>query len=561
MSEPLATRVALAITAVLLVSATLGTSTAAATHLADTGNPGGPTTPWGFNEGWGFRPGSWNADLATEQLELAGTIIPDSLSANRLHVNWREVEFTQDQYDWTKTDHVYQAMRASSDRPVMLIFQAPEWARDPAATCPAEPAPCAFPPAPQHDSEWSEFVEDAAARYPEVRAIEVYNEPNLARFWAPAPDPARYAEVLALAHDAAVAAGSAAPVITGGLSPVRNTAATRTSSREFLREIYNQGCACDFEGIGTHSYPRTEPLVDEMWRELNRLFEVRDNKGDPGTPLWITEVAVSSDATEGVGLERQGEELVRLYRSIEGHEIGSFIVHRLHSVTDDSPYWNHTGVVDENLVPKPAYCELGWVIGDPTCPASPAITGTDPASPSGNNRPRVKGTVGFGDPTQVKLYKSPDCSGGVVATATVFEFTGAGIRVTVATDATTEISARAFDAGGDPSGCSNSIAYVEDSTPPAPPTLTGTIPASPANDRNPEVQGTVGSGDPTQVKLYAGTTCAGSVKATGTPAQLTGAGITVKVANGSTTEISARAFDAAGNKSPCSNSIAYVELP
>jgi hypothetical protein len=35
----------------------------------------------------------------------------------------------------------------------------------------------------------------------------------------------------------------------------------------------------------------------------------------------------------------------------------------------------------------------------------------------------------------------------------------------------------------------------------------------------------------------------------------------VKVANGSTTNISARAFDAAGNKSPCSNSIAYTELP
>jgi polysaccharide biosynthesis protein PslG len=367
-SVQLGRRLVLAAAGALLISASLGAMTAAATHLTDTGDPSGPTKPWGFNEEWGRSAGGWSAGLATQQLELAGAAIPDSLSAHRFHVNWREVEFTQDQYDWSRTDQVYQAMQANSVEPVMLIIQSPEWARVPSATCPAA-NPCAFPPASQHDSEWSEFVQLAATRYPQVRAIEVWNEPNLARFWAPAPDPARYATVLALAHDAAVAAGSGAPVVTAGLSPVRTTNATQTSSRDFLREIYNQGDASDFEGIGAHPYSRVEPVVDEMWRELNRLFAVRDNQGDPGTPLWITEVAVSSDATEGVGTQRQGEELVRLYRSIEGHEVESFIIHRLHDVANENPYWNHTGVVDGNMAPKPAYCELGWAIGDSVCSA------------------------------------------------------------------------------------------------------------------------------------------------------------------------------------------------
>ena len=368
---------ALAGAGALLLTATLGTSTAAATHLTDTGSPGGPTVPWGFNEGWGLSPDAWSADLVGDQVESAAAIMPDSLSTSRLHLNWREVEFTQDEYDWSRSDRVYQAMQASSVDPVMLIFQAPEWARDPDATCPAA-NPCAFPPASEHDGEWSEFVQLAAERYPEVLAIEVWNEPNLPRFWAPAPDPGRYVEVLALAHDAAAAAGSAAPVVTAGLSPVRNTNATQTSSREFLREIYEQGSASDFEGIGAHSYPRVEPLVDEMWRELGRLLEVRDNHADPGTPLWITEASVSSEASQGVGTERQGEELVRFYRSIEGHEIESFIIHRFHDVADEPPFWNHTGVVSENLVPKPAYCELGAVIGEAACPAPP--DGEDPAT-------------------------------------------------------------------------------------------------------------------------------------------------------------------------------------
>jgi hypothetical protein len=39
------------------------------------------------------------------------------------------------------------------------------------------------------------------------------------------------------------------------------------------------------------------------------------------------------------------------------------------------------------------------------------------------------------------------------------------------------------------------------------------------------------------------------------------AGITLGVANDSTTNITARAFDQAGNMSACSNSISYTELP
>jgi hypothetical protein len=91
--------------------------------------------------------------------------------------------------------------------------------------------------------------------------------------------------------------------------------------------------------------------------------------------------------------------------------------------------------------------------------------------------------------------------------------------------------------------------------------ITDTDPDSPANDRNPEVKGTVRGDKPTQVKLYTSGNCSGKVKATGTVAQFTRPGITVRVAADVTTSLSARAFDAAGNESACSNSITYVELP
>jgi hypothetical protein len=370
----LSTRTALAAVSAFLLLGILAPSIASAMHLTDTGSPEGPTVPWGFNEFWGFSPdGTWNAEQADHEIELANAIMPRALSAHRFFVQWRRVVFTPkppNEYDWSVTDRAYQAMQGAEPerKPVMVIHDAPDWARDPTATCPV--AACTFPPDPDHYDDWQQFVQDAVTRYPNVRAIEVWNEPNLARFWGPAPDPADYVEVLARAKAAVAAAGSSAPVITGGLSPVTSTTATRISSREFLRETYNQGCACDFEGIGTHAFPRTEPLVDEMWREINRLFAVRDNHNDPGTPLWNTEASVSSDPAEGVGLDSQGTELIRLYHSIEGHEIKSFIIYRFHDAADGTAYWNHTGLVDQSLAPKPAYCELGAAIGD-ACPDTP----------------------------------------------------------------------------------------------------------------------------------------------------------------------------------------------
>ncbi len=93
----------------------------------------------------------------------------------------------------------------------------------------------------------------------------------------------------------------------------------------------------------------------------------------------------------------------------------------------------------------------------------------------------------------------------------------------------------------------------------AAPTITATSPASPANDNNPEVIGTVGAGSPVQVKIYRNASCSGTPDATGTVAQFTGGGITVAVTGDATTVLSARASDASNNDSACSNAANYVE--
>ena len=96
--------------------------------------------------------------------------------------------------------------------------------------------------------------------------------------------------------------------------------------------------------------------------------------------------------------------------------------------------------------------------------------------------------------------------------------------------------------------------------PPAPgaPTITGTQPTSPSSQNNPKVVGTVGSGSPTQVKIFENATCSGTATATGTVAEFTGQGIEVTVPSDSVTSLSAKAIGA-GGESACSEGIGYRE--
>ena len=348
---------------VSMLAILLAPAGASAKPPTTTGSPGGSTVPWGFNEDWGWSNGAFSgAEMTNLQMQKAGAIMPDSLSANRFHVQWAYVEGVRGTYNWSMSDAQYAAMQKYTPRPIMLLYRAPVWARDPARTC-AQGGDefCIYPPLPQYDKQWKAFVQAAVRRYPNVRAIEVWNEPNIATFWSPAADPARYSALLTLAHQAVRAAGSKAPVLTGGLYPA-NTTGGNVAAKDFLGQVYATAGAGAFEGIGSHPYAHQEVYVDRMRTRLDALRAVRDQYGDGATPLWITETGISSDSTSGVGLDRQADVLAELYRSLqEQPDVRSFVIHRLYDVGSD--YWGQYGVLNQDLTPKPAYCELGAGIG------------------------------------------------------------------------------------------------------------------------------------------------------------------------------------------------------
>jgi hypothetical protein len=125
------------------------------------------------------------------------------------------------------------------------------------------------------------------AQHPELpvlpmELVEVWNEPNLAAYWRPAPDAARYARLYVTTRSAIKAVAPEVRVVTGGLSPyerpVRFLAAMKRDQPQIMGEM---------DGVGFHPYAAGAPGVMAQVAALRRGI---DRLGGRGVSIAVTEV-------------------------------------------------------------------------------------------------------------------------------------------------------------------------------------------------------------------------------------------------------------------------------
>src|SRR5439155_16083437 len=91
-----------------------------------------------------------------------------------------------------------------------------------------------------------------------VAAWEVWNEPNIAAFWSPKPDPVLYARLLAAAAAAIRETDPHALVLSGGLATASDRSNGRTIAPEtFLAALYRRGVRHTFDAVAVHPYAYT----------------------------------------------------------------------------------------------------------------------------------------------------------------------------------------------------------------------------------------------------------------------------------------------------------------
>lgn len=317
-----------------------------------------PAPPWpavGFNNANGFD----EHDFALAQEAGATT--------NRLVAGWSGIERERGVYDWTQLDLAYQRTLAIGAPPLITVMSAPEWAQAPHPPCTDDYWGCTYPPAPEFAEDWKRFVQTVAVRYPQAIGMEVWNEPNWGVFWAPAPDPEAYADLVTQTDRAVAEVAPDLPVLFGGPIPTYLRFPDLIPPDQFLRRAYRRGLSYDV--LGAHSYPfPTSPegsVLRASREQLQPLLDVAA-EFDQHPEMWITEIGVSTGGGRYVGTSEAGQAqaLTELYREARRtRRVPVFIVHTLRDFVDNgtNPWGDHLGIRWVDDTPKLAFCALALV--------------------------------------------------------------------------------------------------------------------------------------------------------------------------------------------------------
>ena len=326
----------------------------------------GASTSLGLLPGWDLeRRAGRSRDRARKRHNAARSFRPSflrSVATGCVHPK------PPSEYDWSVTDRAYQAMRGAEPerKPVMVIHDAPDWARDPTATCPV--AAC-IPTGPRPLRRLAAFVQDAVTRYPNVRAIEVWNEPNTGPVLGAPARPGDYVELLALAHDAVTAAG--APRRSSPAGCRRSQARTRPASRRV--SSYARSTTRGARATSRGSAPMPSPARSHWSMRCgarsiacSRCATTTTTPERPCGTRRPASRATPPKASAPTARGRAGPALP-LDRGSRDR-----VVHHLplprRSRRD--PVLEPHRRARSGLSPKPAYCELGAAIGD-ACPDTP----------------------------------------------------------------------------------------------------------------------------------------------------------------------------------------------
>ena len=272
-------------------------------------------------------------------------------------------------WNWAPYDSVYAGALAIGVRPVWTFTSAPCW---------AAPSPCgpnANPVAGSHVSDYAFAAAQIALRYPQSAAIEVWSQPNDAKFWGAPADPRAFSELVGAAAAAIHATGTGVGVYSGGLLPGRG-ASDRVEMDQFLSQALAAGGIEGADAIGFHAVadvpftPGDDPTKGYLGRMRINIEALNSELADANLPrpIAITELAFSTAGPGRYTDEQQAEALVSSYEVLGRiADVPIVLVSRLLDNGDGSKAQG-SGVVRSDGSKKPAYCELAKARGAPTPP-------------------------------------------------------------------------------------------------------------------------------------------------------------------------------------------------
>lgn len=217
------------------------------------------------------------------------TMVGAGVESVRVAFYWSDAQPTPDgPTDYTETDRVVAAAAQRGLSVLPVVIRAPSWAA-------RSPGDVASPP--KGTADYARFVAALVRHYgpsgsfwaehPEVpkapvRDWQIWNEPNITRYWSQQPFAAGYVKLLRAARSAIKRADPGARIVLCGLA---------NFSWRALRSIYQAGARRSFDVAAVHPFTGKVRNAEKIVK-LNRA--VMRHYGDARKPMMLTEVTWSS---------------------------------------------------------------------------------------------------------------------------------------------------------------------------------------------------------------------------------------------------------------------------
>ncbi|MFN8522358.1 MAG: cellulase family glycosylhydrolase [Chloroflexota bacterium] len=249
---------------------------------------------------------------------------------------WGEIEPVKGQRNWGESDRVVSASKNAGIKIIARLDFQPTWARrDNAHNGP-----------PDNYNDFGDFVRAFVERYSStssigtVHAIEVWNEPNLAREWGNQPvnqaAAGDYVRLLKTAYEAAKSVDKSVIIITAGLSPTGWNDDTARPDDVYTQWMYDAGAKPYFDVLGAHGpgYKAPPSVSPEeaantplygghrsfTFRRVEDLRQIMVDNGDKDKQIWLLEFGWTTDrvnpayAWHSVSQEEHAQYLLDSYK-------------------------------------------------------------------------------------------------------------------------------------------------------------------------------------------------------------------------------------------------------
>lgn len=352
-----------------------------ATNLHSAFEPIERQAPRAASPEYGVKPWVWFQPATTDRdLKLA---VDAGFQWVRILFPWRAMERDQrGVITWDEADRVVVAAKKHGLKVIARVDYQPQWSR---ADRTLQNGP------PDNVEDYANFVRALLNRYASdspigrIHAIEVWNEPNLAREWGgKRPDPAGYVALLKATYEAAKSIDPSIVVISAGLTPTGVYNDQAMPDDEYLRQMYAAGARGYFDALGAHApgYKAPPELSPQQvaadpalgghpsfaFRRVEQLREIMVANGDADKQIWILEFGWTSDpvhpeyAWHRVSEEEKAEYIIRAFRYAKANWspwIGVMTVWNLAepgSTPDKEEYW--WAITNPDGTPRPAYTRI-----------------------------------------------------------------------------------------------------------------------------------------------------------------------------------------------------------